>query len=189
MELILEGTCWVFGDNIVGDIAVNYSKENKSIFDPEKLKGYCMIGYDFEFPRKAKTGDLLVAGRNFGSGHVHNQFPLSLKGAGIPAIIAESFARDFFRTIVNLGFPTPITCKEITRKAKQGDRLRVDLKMGEITNLTTGELIKITPLPEILIERIEAGGTKLYLKKKLASRLVDFVNKGQRALVLKSSYL
>lgn len=169
MELIVEGTCWVFGDNIMGDVAVRYSKENKYVFDPEILREYCMTGYDSEFPRKVKKGDLIIAGGNFGCGHVHNQFPLSLKGAGIPVVIAESFCRDFFRTLINLGYPIPIICESITKKVKQGNQVRVDLEKGEINNLTTGELIKISPLPEMLIERIVAGGTKQYLKNKLGS--------------------
>lgn len=121
---------------------------------------------DPDFPKKVQKGDFLVAGENVGYGRDHDGGPRALIGCGVAAVICESTNRNFFRNCINLGLPV-IEYKGIKEKVKQGDELEVDLRAGTIVNLTTSEKVKFSPLPEFLIEMLEAGGIYPLIKEKL----------------------
>ena len=161
--MILEGTARVFGDNIDGDVAIKRSEETKWKTDPQFLASICMRGYDPDFPKKAKPGDLIIAGQSFGAGHMHPEFYLSIKSFGIGAVIAESVSRRFLREAVNAGLPV-LECKGIRTVIAEGDRVRLDLATGKVENLTNGKQIMGHPLPPELIELIKAGGLIPYLQ-------------------------
>ncbi len=163
---MIKGRVWKFGDNVDTDaiMPARYLIYTK----PEELAKYVMTGIDEDFPKKIKKGDIIVAGKNFGCGSSREHAPIGLKAAGISCVIAESFARIFYRNAINIGLPL-IECKGIYNKVKEGDELEVDLKTGIIKNLTTGETIQGQKIPEFMMEILEAGGLMPYLINKLKS--------------------
>jgi 3-isopropylmalate/(R)-2-methylmalate dehydratase small subunit len=173
MSGVFRGTVWKFGDNICPDTAVGYpwsdvlKKDLRSIKDPKEFAKIFMVRINPEIPNKIKKGDLVVAGKNFGTDRVHDPFWNALKSIGIPIVIAESFAKIFYRRAIDRGYPL-LECKGVTQKVSQGDEIEVNYKTGLIKNLTTSEEIKGQPFPDILIEIIEAGGSLPWLKKKVA---------------------
>jgi len=162
--MILEGIARNFGDNINGDLASRRS-ETRGKLDPQFLASICMTGYDPEFPQRAKQGDIIIAGQNFGTGHMHPEFYLSLKAFGIGAVIAESVSRRFLREAVNAGLPV-LECEGIKGVMAEGEKVRLNLLSGLVENVTRGTQIKGYPLPAELIELISAGGLIPYLKKQ-----------------------
>lgn len=158
----MRGRAWKFGDQIISDLIVLYPRY-KDISDPKELAKICMIGIDPEFHKKVSRGDIIVAGKNFGRGHIHTQAHLSLKAAGVAAVIAESFDRKWFRTAITYGLPV-LVCKGITGKVKEGDKLEINLKTSDVKNLSTNEVVEAEPFPEFLLRIIEAGDLKTYLK-------------------------
>ncbi|ADG13737.1 Isopropylmalate/citramalate isomerase small subunit [Methanocaldococcus infernus] len=161
----IKGRVWKFGDNVDTDAIL--PARYLIYTEPEELAKYAMTGIDEEFPKKAKKGDIIVAGKNFGCGSSREHAPIGLKALGISAVIAESFARIFYRNAINIGLPL-IECKDISKKVDEGDILEVNLKTGEIKNLTKGETYQGTKLPEFMMEILEAGGLMEYLVKKRA---------------------
>jgi 3-isopropylmalate/(R)-2-methylmalate dehydratase small subunit len=164
MESVIKGRVWKFGDNIDTDAILParylvYTTE-------EELAKFAMTGADPDFPKKVKKGDIIVGGKNFGCGSSREHAPIGLKGAGISLVIAESFARIFYRNAINIGLPL-LECKDITKHVKEGDILEVDLDKGIIKNLTTGEELKAQKLPEFMMEILNDGGLMPHLKKKL----------------------
>ncbi|AEF95683.1 3-isopropylmalate dehydratase small subunit [Methanotorris igneus] len=164
VEKVIKGRAWVFGDNIDTDAILParylvYTTE-------EELAKFAMTGADPDFPKKVKKGDIIVGGKNFGCGSSREHAPIGLKGAGISLVIAESFARIFYRNAINIGLPL-LECKDITKHVKEGDILEVDLDKGIIKNLTTGEELKAQKLPEFMMEILNDGGLMPHLKKKL----------------------
>jgi len=134
----LTGKAWKFGSNIDTDVIIPYKYKARTL-DPQELGAHCMEGLDPEFPRKISKGDFIVAGENFGCGSSREQAPIAIKSCGISAVIAESFARIFFRNAINIGLPV-LECVEVTREVNEGDVLEVDLENGVVTNLATGAL-------------------------------------------------
>lgn len=165
MNWVRRGKIWKFGDHVVPDTAIGWMAEMET-WSPEELAKIFMTNIDPEIPKKVKTGDLIVAGRNFGYGRAHGAFWVALRTVGIAGIIAKSFATPFFRSCVNMGLPI-LECNGITEKVTQGDELEVNFKTGEIKNLTTGENIKTAPLPKFQIQVMEAGGFTSYVKNKI----------------------
>ncbi|MBW9222067.1 3-isopropylmalate dehydratase small subunit [Methanothermococcus sp. SCGC AD-155-C09] len=166
MNKIIEGKTWVFGDNIDTDAILParyliYTTE-------EELAKYAMTGVDPEFPSKADRGDIIVGGKNFGSGSSREHAPMGLKGLGISLVIAESFARIFYRNAINIGLPL-LECKDITKHVKEGDILRVDLNEGTIKNITSGKELKGQKLPDFMMDILNEGGLMPYLKKKMCN--------------------
>jgi 3-isopropylmalate/(R)-2-methylmalate dehydratase small subunit len=121
---------------------------------------------DPTFPSKVKEGDILVAGKNFGCGSSREHAPLAIKGAGIAAVVAESFARIFFRNAINLGLLI-IESPEAAREAEEGNILEIDINQGVIRNVTKNKEYKIKPLPENLQAILKAGGLMEYAKEKI----------------------
>ncbi|MEM1545675.1 MAG: 3-isopropylmalate dehydratase small subunit [Candidatus Methanomethylicia archaeon] len=165
-QLIFKGRAWKFGDNIDTDVIT----PGKYLILPiDELKNYALEPIDPEFSRKVKPGDIIVAGRNFGCGSSREQAPAALKALGISVVIAESFARIFFRNAISLGLPVVI-CEEISKRVSNGDLLEVNLEIGEIRNLNTGQIFKTKTLSRQMIEILKAGGVIPLLKGKLLTR-------------------
>ena len=164
---MIKGKAFKFGDNIDTDAII--SAKYLVTTDPKELAQHCMETADAEFPKKAKPGDVLVAGRNFGCGSSREHAPLAIKGMELGLIIAESFARIFFRNCINIGMPI-LECPAAAREAQSGDQLEVDLEKGVIKNLTKGTSYQAAAFPPFMQKIIEAGGLMPFVKKSLAER-------------------
>ena len=125
--------------------------------DEAELAKHCMEDLDEEFVRKVSPGDFIVAGSDFGCGSSREHAVWSLRGAGVAAVLADSFARIFYRNAINCGFLV-VEAPGIAEKINNGDELDIDSKNGKITNLTSGETYEFTPLPDFALDIIEAGG-------------------------------
>ncbi len=163
-KLIVEGKVWKFGDDVNTDIVI--PGRYLTITDPQELAKYTFQDLDPDFHKKVGKNDIVVGGNNFGCGSSREQAPLVLRTLGIGAVVAESFARIFFRNSVNLGLPV-IECPGIADTVQNGQRLRIILEEGEIVNLDTGKTMKGTKLPEFLIDIIRAGGAVAALNAKI----------------------
>jgi len=130
---------------------------------PEKLAPIAMKDVDEQFHEKLDKGKIMVAGRNFGYASSREYAPLALKAAGVKAVIARSFARIFFRNSINIGLPI-LECEEADR-IKVHDEVEIDLKTGEITDLTRQFTLRFAPLPDFLLEWMTEGGMVNYLEK------------------------
>jgi len=161
--ILLQGRVWKFSDNIDTDIIIPYKYKARSI-DPKELAEHCMEGIDPEFSKKVKKGDFIVAGRNFGCGSSREQAPVAIKACGISAVIAESFARIFYRNAINIGLPA-IICKDISKETNEGDLIELDLSEGIVKNLSTGKVMKANKQPEFLERILKAGGLIEYYKR------------------------
>jgi 3-isopropylmalate dehydratase, small subunit len=160
---MIRGRVWKFKDDVDTDqiIPARYLVTT----DPKELAKHVMEDADPTFPSKVKEGDILVAGKNFGCGSSREHAPLAIKGAGIAAVVAESFARIFFRNAINLGLLI-IESPEAAREAEEGDILEIDINQGVIRNVTKNKEYKIKPLPENLQAILKAGGLMEYAKEK-----------------------
>ncbi|NWG08885.1 MAG: 3-isopropylmalate dehydratase small subunit [Nitrososphaerales archaeon] len=161
--MFLKGRVWKLSDNIDTDVIIPYKYKARSI-DPKELAEHCLEGIDPEFSRKVQKGDLIVAGRNFGCGSSRDQAPIAIKASGISAVIAESFARIFYRNAINIGLPA-IVCKGISKETNEGDIIEIDLGEGTVKNIMTGKSLKADKHPEFLEKMLEAGGLVEYYKK------------------------
>ncbi|GGL67453.1 LeuD/DmdB family oxidoreductase small subunit [Halocalculus aciditolerans] len=123
----------------------------------DQLGEHVLEGYDADFPERVADGDVLVAGKNFGLGSSREAAPIAIRNAGVAAVVAESFARIFYRNAINVGLPIAVV-PGITEHVSEGDVVRVDLTEGRVENTTTGKSFSISPLPDDLTEILEAGG-------------------------------
>lgn len=163
---MVKGTAYKFGDNVDTDqiIPAKYLVTT----DAKELGKHCMELADESFPSKAKPGDILVAGTNFGCGSSREHAPLAIKGIGLGLVIAESFARIFFRNCINIGMPI-LECPEAAKEVTDGDQLEVDLDKGVIKNVTKGKTYQAQAFPPFMTGIIQAGGLMPWVKKRLAS--------------------
>lgn len=162
----LTGDVWKYGNDIDTDVIIPARYLNTS--DPEELAGHCLEDLDSEFTEKMNQGDIIVAGDNFGCGSSREHAPLAIKAAGVSCIIANSFARIFYRNAINIGLPI-MESKEAVNSITEGDRLSVDLDQGLIKNLTRAEEYQAKPFPEFMQELIASGGLINYLKKQVSN--------------------
>ncbi|MCD6182825.1 MAG: 3-isopropylmalate dehydratase small subunit [Thermovirga sp.] len=162
-ENILRGKAWVFGDDVDTDLI--YHNKYLAITDPKEMAQYSFEYYPGKenFAKEAKPGDFVVAGHNFGCGSSREHAVYCLKELGIPVILAESYARIYYRNAVNNGYPV-LVVPEITKKVKDGDELEVNLDTGEIKNLTTGEAMHGDAVTDLEKEIMAYGGLIPYLK-------------------------
>ena len=163
----LRGKVHKYGADVNTDVIIPARYLN--VYDPAELAQHCMEDLDPEFLRKAKPGDIIVAGSNFGCGSSREHAPLAIKAAGISCVIAKSFARIFYRNALNTGLPI-LECEEAAAKTQAGDILEVELSTGEIANITRGLTFKAKPYPAFMLELIEAGGLIEYTKRKIATQ-------------------
>ena len=132
--------------------------------DPETLGQHCLEGLDEGFANRVKPGDILVAGKNFGCGSSREHAPISIRGAGVGAVIAHSFARIFFRNCINIGLPI-VECPKAAEHINTGDLLELDMEQGIINNLTANETYQALPIPPFMQKIIASGGLLNYVTK------------------------
>jgi 3-isopropylmalate/(R)-2-methylmalate dehydratase small subunit len=157
----MKGKAWKFGNDIDTDLIL---PGRYLVLRCEKdLAEHVMEGADPEFSKKVQKGDIMVGGKNFGCGSSREHAPIAIKGAGISAVVAESFARIFYRNSINVGLPL-IEIKDISKNVSQGDELEIDMEKGILKNLTTDKEFKIKGLPEFMVEILNEGGLIPYLK-------------------------
>ncbi len=157
----MKGKAWKFGDDVDTDLIL--PGRYLVLRHENELAACAMEGCDPDFAKNVKNGDLIVGGRNFGCGSSREHAPIALKGAGISAVVAESFARIFYRNSINIGLPL-IEIKGISKHVSQGDELEIDMEEGILKNLSTGEDFIIKRLPEFMVEILDEGGLIPYLK-------------------------
>ena len=158
----MKGTAWKFGNDIDTDIII--PGRYLIYTDEERLSAHCMEGLDAEFSEKCKKGDFIVAGTNFGCGSSREHAPIALKGVGVAAVIAEGFARIFYRNATNVGVPL-LEAPGITKLVENGDEIEVDMENATITS-ASGETISFKKLPPFMLEILKQGGLIEYLKNK-----------------------
>jgi 3-isopropylmalate/(R)-2-methylmalate dehydratase small subunit len=158
------GNAVKFGDNIDTDVIL--PGKYLVLIDPHDLAKHAMEGLDPEFPAKAKKGIVVVGGKNFGCGSSREQAPLALKYSGVKCVLAESFARIFFRNAVNIGLPV-IECKGISAAVDNGDEVTVDFEAGTIQDVTKGKSFQVTKLPPFILEILADGGLIEYLRREM----------------------
>jgi 3-isopropylmalate dehydratase small subunit len=164
MPLNIRGRVWKYGDNINTDII---SPGQYMSFPIEKQANHAMEAIDPDFATKVQAGDILVVGKNFGSGSSRETAQMVLKYHQIGAILATSFARIFYRNSINVGLPVVEMID--TSVIQEGDEVEIDLFEGKIINHTQGTEYKGTKLPDHLIEMVKLGGLEAYLAKRLAA--------------------
>ena len=157
------GTVHKFGDNVDTDVIIPARYLNSS--DPEELAKHCMEDIDKDFVKNVKKGDIIVAEKNFGCGSSREHAPISIKASGVSCVMAETFARIFYRNSINIGLPI-IESKEASEKIKNGDIVSVDFDSGVITDETTGETFKGQAFPPFMQKLIDAGGLINYVNKR-----------------------
>lgn len=150
----MKGRVWKFGDGISTDHII--SARYLGTTDPKVFAEHAMENVDPDFSKNVKPGDIIVAGQNFGCGSSREQAPLALKALGVSAIVAESFARIFFRNSINIGLPV-VECKGISEAVSEGAVLELDLGEGVVLTQERGQL-KISAYPPRVLEILKAGG-------------------------------
>ena len=181
MESVMKGRVWKFGDDLQGDYHVIPYPRIREIFDAEKLAAYCMINVDPEFPQKAKPGDVVVGGRNFGCGVFHPHAFLAFKGLGIGLIVADSVARQTIAAHALQEGVAIMTADGVTGIVESGDQIEADLSTGVVRNLVTGRSVQGQPLPQVFLDRLAAGGLVPYLKQRLGGMVGDSAKSGGRS--------
>jgi 3-isopropylmalate/(R)-2-methylmalate dehydratase small subunit len=160
----VKGKVVKFGSNIDTDVIL--PGKWLSLIDPNELAKHAMEGIDPTFPQKAEKGIIVVGGENFGCGSSREQAPLALKYAGVKCVLAESFARIFYRNSINIGLPV-IECKGISETVSEGDELTVDLEAGKIEDVTKKQMLQGTKLPPFIVEILLDGGLIENLRRRM----------------------
>lgn len=156
----MEGKVWKFGNDIDTDVILpgRYLIYN----DEENLSKHCMEGLDEDFDKKAQKGDIIVGGTNFGCGSSREHAPMAIKGLGISAVVAESFARIFYRNACNIGVPL-VEAPGISKKVSEGEKINIDLEKG-IIKTALGEEIEFKKLPPFMLNILNNGGLIPWIK-------------------------
>ena len=158
-----EGRVFNYGDNVDTDVIIPARYLNTN--DANELSKHCMEDIDDTFVDKVASGDVIVAGWNFGCGSSREHAPLVIKTCGVGCVIAKSFARIFYRNSINIGLPI-LECESAAQEISDGDRVEVDFSSGTIKNVTTGKTYQTEPFPEFIQEIISAGGLLSSIKKE-----------------------
>lgn len=164
--MVIESEVIKYGDNVDTDVIIPARYLNSS--DPNDLAAHCMEDLDAVFGQRVKDAKIIAAGKNFGCGSSREHAPIAIKAAGVTCIIAESFARIFYRNAINIGLPI-LECAEAAQALRDGAEVEVDLAGGIIRNLTSGAVYKTHPFPAFLRDIIESGGWTRYAKERLLS--------------------
>ena len=162
----IRGRAWKFGKNVDTDAIIPARHCNTA--DPRELAQHCMEDADPEFVRKMRRGDVIVADTNFGCGSSREVAPITIKAAGVSAVIAKSFARIFFRNSINIGLPI-LECAAAVDGIQEGDEIEVEPATGTVRNLTRGETYRAEPFPDFLQRIIDRGGLLGYVEERLAT--------------------
>lgn len=158
------GRVFKYGDNVDTDVIIPARYLNSS--DPAELAKHCMEDIDKEFVNRVKQGDIIVADKNFGCGSSREHAPIAIKATGVSCVIAETFARIFYRNAINIGLPI-IECPEASKDIADGDQVEIDFDTGKIYNRTKGTSYQGQAFPEFMQKLISAGG------------LVNYINSGK----------
>ena len=158
-----EGRVFKFGDNVDTDVIIPARYLNSS--DPAELATHCMEDIDKDFVKNVNKGDIIVANKNFGCGSSREHAPIAIKAAGVSCVIAETFARIFYRNAINIGLPI-IECPEAAKAIEAGDEVEIDFDSGKIYDRTKGTEFKGQPFPEFMQKLIAAGGLVKYTNSK-----------------------
>ena len=159
----VKGTVFQYGDNVDTDVIIPARYLNSS--DPAELAQHCMEDIDTTFIQKVQKGDIIVARKNFGCGSSREHAPIAIKAAGVSCVIAETFARIFYRNALNIGLPI-IECPEAARASGAGDVVEIDFDSGLITDVTKGESWQGQAFPEFMQKIIRAEGLIPYINQK-----------------------
>ena len=158
-----KGRVFKYGDNVDTDVIIPARYLNSS--EPAELARHCMEDIDKEFVNKVNRGDIIVADKNCGCGSSREHAPIAIKAAGVSCVIAETFARIFYRNAINIGLPI-IECPEASRGIEDGDQVEVDFDSGVIYNRTRGTEFQGQAFPEFMQNIIQAGGLINYINAK-----------------------
>ncbi|WP_303001069.1 3-isopropylmalate dehydratase small subunit [uncultured Eubacterium sp.] len=158
-----EGRVFKFGDNVDTDVIIPARYLN--VPDPAELAKHCMEDIDKEFVNKVSEGDIIVADKNFGCGSSREHAPIAIKAAGVSCVIAETFARIFYRNAINIGLPI-IECPEAAKNIEEGNEIEVDFDSGKIYNKTKNEEYQGQAFPEFMQKIISNGGLINYINNK-----------------------
>ena len=153
--MTVKGTVHKYGNDVDTDVIIPARYLNTS--SEEELASHCMEDIDPEFVRRVQKGDIIVAEDNFGCGSSREHAPIAIKASGVSLVIANTFARIFYRNAINIGLPI-LECPEAVKHIKAGDVVRCDLSKGVITDETTGESFTAQPFPEFIQKIVDAGG-------------------------------
>ncbi len=159
----VKGRVFKYGNDVDTDVIIPARYLNTT--SESELASHCMEDIDPQFVKSVKAGDIIVAGDNFGCGSSREHAPIAIKASGVSLVIANSFARIFYRNSINIGLPI-LECPEAVDGISAGDEVEVDLSEGKITNLSTGASFKAQPFPPFIQEIIEAGGLLNSLKNR-----------------------
>ena len=151
-----------YGDNVDTDVIIPARYLNSS--DPAELAQHCMEDIDKDFSKRMKKGDIIVASKNFACGSSREHAPISIKASGISCVIAETFARIFYRNAINIGLPI-IECPEASKGIDDGDEVEIDFNTGIITDITKGTTYQGQAFPEFMQKLIAAGGLVNYINE------------------------
>lgn len=155
-----KGSVFRYGDNVDTDVIIPARFLNTS--DPLELAAHCMEDIDVDFSSKVKAGDIIVADDNFGCGSSREHAPISIKASGVSCVIANSFARIFYRNAINIGLPI-LECPEAVAVIEAGDTVEVDFDSGVITDVTKNQSFQGQAFPEFMQTLIAAGGLVNYI--------------------------
>ncbi|HOJ09198.1 MAG TPA: 3-isopropylmalate dehydratase small subunit [Clostridiales bacterium] len=161
---MIQGKAIKYGNNIDTDVIIPARYLNTH--EPSELAKHCMEDLDKTFISHVEKGDVMVGGKNFGCGSSREHAPIAIKASGISCVIAETFARIFYRNAINIGLPI-LECPEAAKAINKGDIVAVELSSGKIVNLTSGDEYKAAPFPEFMQEIINADGLIEYTKRKI----------------------
>ncbi len=167
MKTQLTGRAWKFGNDINTDLIIPARYLNTTL--PEELAAHLMEDEDPDFCNKYSRGDFIVAQKNFGCGSSREHAPLAIKAGGIAVVIAQSFARIFYRNAINIGLPI-LESRDAADRIEAGDEIQIDLTNGIIANLTRREKYQATQFPDFMQELISAGGLMSWIKKERVNR-------------------
>lgn len=158
-----KGHVFKYGDNVDTDVIIPARYLNSS--DPKELATHCMEDIDQDFVKKVNEGDIIVANKNFGCGSSREHAPIAIKAAGVSCVIAETFARIFYRNAINIGLPI-IECKEAALAIEAGDEVEVDFDTGIITDTTKGTSFQGQAFPPFMQKIIDCEGLVNYINQK-----------------------
>jgi 3-isopropylmalate/(R)-2-methylmalate dehydratase small subunit len=158
------GRAWVFGDDVNTDVIT--PGKYLTVRDPQQLAPHVMEGIDPDFAKKARPGDVIVAGKNFGCGSSRETAPAAIKAFGIGCVVAVSFARIFLRNAVNIGLPV-LECPAAGRALTTGDDVEIDVAAGRIVDRRRGTIFEATPFPPFMRELMAGGGLIPYTRRRL----------------------
>ena len=161
--MIITGRVIKFGDNVDTDVILPGPYLVHT--NPYELAKHAMEGLDPKFPEKASKGVILVGAKNFGCGSSREQAPIALKYSGVKCVLAESFARIFYRNAITIGLPV-LVCPEVSETVKEGDILGINLQTGKVEDKTNSSVLQATKLPEFIMEILDNGGLISHLKRR-----------------------